>query len=53
MARYCEDWGPGALIFTLGYTEAFAEELRAANPVWVLDPTGAARLLEGTKAIAK
>ena len=41
VAKYCEDWGPGALVFTLGYTEALADELRAAGPVWVLDtPTG-------------
>ena len=44
--RYCEDWGPGAIVFTLGYTEAFADELRTATPtVWVLDPAAGERLL--------
>ena len=39
--KYCEDWGPGVLVFTLGYTEALADELRATGSVWVLDtPTG-------------
>ena len=52
-ARYCTDWGPGAMLFTLGYTEAFADELRAAAPqLWVLDPPSASRLLSGADADA-
>ena len=47
VARYVTDWGPGALIFTLGYTEAFADELRATSPVWVLDPLAGERVLSG------
>ena len=48
--RYCEDWGPGVLLFTLGYTEAYAEALRAAAPVWVLDAHAAERMLLRTSA---
>ena len=47
VGRYCEEWGPGALVYTLGYTEAFADQLRAAGPVWVLDPAAAEALLDG------
>jgi hypothetical protein len=44
--RYCADWGPDALLFTLGYTEAYAEALRAHVPdVWILDVEAAERLL--------
>lgn len=42
--RYITDWGPGVLIFALGYTEAFADHLRSRLPVWILDPCGAERL---------
>jgi len=35
----------GLLLYTLGYTESFAEELRQAGPVWVCDAEAAARLL--------
>ena len=43
--RYCEEWGPGAFLFTLGYTEEYAEALRAVGPVWVLDPASGEQLL--------
>ena len=53
VAKYCEDWGPGALVFTLGYTEALADELRAAGPVWVLDTPTVKRMLSGAAAGGK
>lgn len=44
--RYCEDWGPGAILFTLGYTEEYADALRASAPdVWVLDAEAAEQIL--------
>jgi len=43
--RYVQDWGPGCLVFTLGYTEALAEDVRQAGPVWVLDPATGERIL--------
>ena len=45
VTKYCEDWGPGVLVFTLGYTEALADELRATGSVWVLDAATGDRIL--------
>lgn len=45
VTKYCEDWGPGVLVFTLGYTESLADELRATGPVWVLDAATGDRIL--------
>ena len=43
--KYCADWGPGAVVYTRGYTEEFAQRLRAEYPVWVLDLAAGQRLL--------
>ena len=44
--RYRADWGPGAVLFTLGYAEEYAEALRArASDVWILDAEAGERLL--------
>jgi len=35
--KYIKDWGPGLIIFWLGYTQELADKLRASSPVWVMD----------------
>ena len=44
--RYVADWGPGAILFTLGYTEEHTEALRAStSDVWVLDSAAGEQML--------
>ena len=45
VAKYCADWGPGAVIYTRGYSEEFARRLREEHPVWVLDSAAGRWLL--------
>ena len=46
LAKYCTDWGPGAVVYTRGYTEEFARQLRESHPVWVLDSAAGQWLLD-------
>ena len=53
VTKYCEDWGPGALVFTLGYTESLADELRATGSVWVLDTPTGERILKNARDLSE